>query len=229
MLAALGHIKVDGRLPDHFTTASGEVFEARIGTVPGDGEVIVFHDITHRIHAEELLRKSVVEAEAANRAKSNFLATMSHELRTPMNGILGMARVLSGTPLDCEQNAYLDTIRASGESLLGIINDVLDLSKIEAGHMSIESLDYAIGDLAHEVTALLGPTARAKDIDLATFVDPSLPATMKGDPLRVRQLITNLIGNAIKFTEKGGVTLDRPVQLPIAECASGQRCLHRPR
>ncbi len=158
------------------------VFEARVGIVPGDGQVIVFHDITHRMHAEEMLRKSVVEAEAANMAKSNFLATMSHELRTPMNGVLGMARVLAGTSLDGEQSGYLDTIRSSGEALLGIINDVLDLSKIEAGHMGIESVEYAIGDLAHEVTTLLAPTARAKSIDLATFVDPTLPATTRGDP-----------------------------------------------
>jgi signal transduction histidine kinase len=203
----LARIHSDGRLPDHFSTGSDKVFEARVGVVPGDGQVIVFHDITHRMHAEELLRKSVAEAEAANRAKSNFLATMSHELRTPMNGVLGMARVLAGTALDSEQSGYLDTIRSSGEALLGIINDVLDLSKIEAGHMGIESVDYAIGDLAHEVTMLLAPTARAKSIDLATYVDPTLAATTRGDPLRVRQLLTNLIGNAIKFTDEGGVSL----------------------
>jgi CheY-like chemotaxis protein/nitrogen-specific signal transduction histidine kinase len=175
--------------------------------VPSDGEVIVFHEITHRIRAEELLRKSVAEAEAANMAKSSFLATMSHELRTPMNGILGMARVLTNTPLDQEQGAYLDTIRVSGESLLGIINDVLDLSKIEAGHMEIEDVEYRIADLAQEVTTLLAPTARAKGIDLAAFVDPQLASSVRGDPLRVRQIITNLIGNAIKFTEEGGVSL----------------------
>jgi signal transduction histidine kinase len=207
VLAGLGRIHSDGRLPDHFSTGSDEVFEARVGVVPGDGQVIVFHDITHRMRAEEMLRKSVAEAEAANMAKSNFLATMSHELRTPMNGVLGMARVLSGTGLDAEQNGYLDTIRSSGEALLGIINDVLDLSKIEAGHMGIESVEYAIGDIAHDVTTLLAPTARAKSIDLATFVDPTLAATTRGDPLRVRQLITNLIGNAIKFTDEGGVSL----------------------
>jgi signal transduction histidine kinase len=207
VLEGLGRIHNDGRLPDHFSGDSDRIFEARVGIVPGDGQVIVFHDITDRMHAEEILRKSVVEAEAANRAKSNFLATMSHELRTPMNGVLGMARVLAGTSLDSEQNGYLDTIRSSGEALLGIINDVLDLSKIEAGHMGIESVDYAIADLAQEVTTLLAPTARAKSIDLATYVDPTLAATTRGDPLRVRQLITNLIGNAIKFTDEGGVSL----------------------
>ncbi len=207
VLEGLARIQTDGRLPDHFSTGTDKIFEARFGVVPGDGQVIVFHDITHRMHAEELLRKSVAQAEAANMAKTNFLATMSHELRTPMNGVLGMARVLAGTPLDGEQSGYLDTIRSSGEALLGIINDVLDLSKIEAGHMGIESVDYAIGDLAHEVTMLLAPTARAKSIDLATYVDPTLPATTRGDPLRVRQLITNLIGNAIKFTDEGGVSL----------------------
>ena len=207
VLQGLGRIHSDGRLPDQFSAGSDKVFEARAGIVPGDGQVIVFHDITHRMHAEEMLRKSVAEAEAANMAKSNFLATMSHELRTPMNGVLGMARVLAGTSLDGEQNGYLDTIRSSGEALLGIINDVLDLSKIEAGHMGVESVDYAVADLAHEVTMLLAPTARAKSIDLATYIDPTLPATTRGDPLRVRQLITNLIGNAIKFTEQGGVSL----------------------
>ena len=207
VLEGLGRIQCDGRLPDYFSAGSDKVFEPRVGIVPGDGQVIVFQDITNRMHAEELLRKSVVEAEAANRAKSNFLATMSHELRTPMNGVLGMARVLAGTSLDAEQSGYLDTIRSSGEALLGIINDVLDLSKIEAGHMGIESVEYSIGDIAHEVTTLLAPTARAKSIDLATFVDPTLAATTRGDPLRVRQLITNLIGNAIKFTDEGGVSL----------------------
>jgi signal transduction histidine kinase len=205
--AGLAQIRTGGRLPQQFAAPSGEVFETGIGSVPSDGEVIVFHEITHRIRAEELLRKSVIEAEAANMAKSSFLATMSHELRTPMNGILGMARVLSNTPLDNEQGAYLDTIRVSGESLLGIINDVLDLSKIEAGRMEIENVEYRISDLAHEVTALLAPTARAKGIDLAAFVDPQLASTMRGDSLRVRQILTNLIGNAIKFTEEGGVSL----------------------
>ncbi len=205
--AGLAQISNGGRLPEQFAAASGEVFETSFGSVPSYGEVVVFHEITHRIRAEELLRKSVAEAEAANMAKSSFLATMSHELRTPMNGILGMARVLANTPLDYEQGAYLDTIRSSGESLLGIINDVLDLSKIEAGHMEIEDVEYRIGDIAQEVTTLLAPTARAKGIDLAAFVDPRLASTLRGDPLRLRQIITNLIGNAIKFTEEGGVSL----------------------
>lgn len=203
----LAKIRSDGRLPDQFAAPSGEVFETGIGMVPSDGQVIVFHEITHRIRAEEMLRKSVAEAEAANMAKSSFLATMSHELRTPMNGILGMARVMADTPLDPEQSTYLDTIRVSGESLLGIINDVLDLSKIEAGRMEIEDVEYRISDLVHEVTTLLAPSARAKEIDLASFVDPQLSGSLRGDPLRIRQIVTNLIGNAIKFTEEGGVSL----------------------
>mgnify|MGYP001038519420 CR=1 FL=1 len=205
--AGLAQIATEGRLPDQFAATSGQVFETGIGVVPSDGQVIVFHEITHRMRAEEMLRKSVAEAEAANMAKSSFLATMSHELRTPMNGILGMARVLANTPLDNEQTTYLDTIRVSGESLLGIINDVLDLSKIEAGHMEIEDVDFRIADLVHEVTTLLAPAARGKGIDLAVFVDPLLASTLRGDPLRIRQVVTNLIGNAIKFTEEGGVAL----------------------
>lgn len=151
--------------------------------------------------------QKAMDAEAESKSKSQFLATMSHEIRTPMNGVIGMTELLRTTPLSAIQSKYLEIINNSGQALLSIINDILDYSKIAAGHMELELITFDLEKLVHECTALHSVNAEKKSIELAVFTDPALPKRIVGDPTRLRQIINNLLSNAVKFTQDGYVKL----------------------
>lgn len=169
-------------------------------------------EIAEHKAAEAAAHQARTLAENANQAKSEFLATISHEIRTPMNAVLGFANILLGTRLDEEQRDFVQTIRSSGESLLTLINDILDFSKIEAGRLQLENIVFDLAQITEEVAALLSSKAEEKHVELAVFFDPQLPRTWVGDPIRVRQVLMNLVGNAIKFTERGYVSIDVSLQ-----------------
>jgi len=189
---------------------------------PDGGRVGLRVDITHQKEQQAALDVARKAAEAANRAKSAFLANMSHEIRTPMNGVVGMAELLCDTGLNDEQRLFAETIRSSGEALLVIINDILDYSKIEAERLMLYPEPFDLERLIHEVAMLLQPRARAKGLDLMIDYDLFLPTRFVGDAGRLRQVLTNLVGNAVKFTEKGHVL----IRIVGLETDPGQQQLH---
>lgn len=167
--------------------------------------VCISYDITERLEIQSLLHEKRIEAEAASIAKSQFLATMSHEIRTPMNGVLGMLDLAKQTGLSRKQQKYIDGARVSAEALMGIINDVLDLSKVEAGKIEFEDISFSIRDMCGQLVQLFKMSAEEKSVKLKLEIDADVPDFVCGDPTRIRQVLNNVIGNSIKFTEEGQV------------------------
>lgn len=171
----------------------------------GDGLTVTLEDISKQRTYEQNLEAAKKDAESGSKAKSNFLATMSHEIRTPMNGVIGMVDLLDNTTLSNEQREHLEIIRTSSDNLLLTINDILDFSKIESGKLELERRDFSLRNCLESALEQQGPAARAKDLDLFYFLEPDVPEFIKGDEVRLSQVLTNLLGNGIKFTNKGEI------------------------
>jgi signal transduction histidine kinase/CheY-like chemotaxis protein len=211
---ATAHAPDGTRLHDQkIATATGERWIAwrevmvRSAALPGPEMQSVGRDVTDRVQAERALADARDQAESANRAKSRFLAMVSHEVRTPLNGILGMANLLHDTALTPEQSTYVKAVKTSGEALLSLIDEILDFSKIEAGRIDLDAREFDLIALIEETVELIAPRAQAKELEIASYVEDGLPRRVVGDAARLRQVLLNLAGNAVKFTDRGGVAI----------------------
>ena len=202
------------RIRERHERADGSIFHCESIKCPmhnEEGEIIglagITRDITEQVENEQALIQSRQEAEVANEAKSIFLAMMSHEIRTPMNGVIGASSLLAGTPLSPAQAEFVRTIVVSGENLLTLINDILDYSKIEAGKIDLEVVSFSLRSCIEDSFDLFVQASSTKNLELLYYVDPALPEALMGDPSRLRQVLVNLLGNAVKFTDRGEVGL----------------------
>ncbi len=197
-------IKAPGR-PARIVLVTSRVIHGSDGAI--DGWVGTLADVTAEAGAESAMSDARDEATEASRLKSDFLANMSHEIRTPMNGVIGLTDLLLETQLDARQRDYAQTVRNSGEALLTIIDDILDFSKIEAGKLELEDIGFSPREIVEGVIDLLAGSAQAKELELVAVIEPAVPAMVSGDPGRLRQVLTNLIGNSIKFTHSGEIVV----------------------
>jgi len=195
-----------------FRHRDGRQVWMRVSGTPAEGAaqgnlIFVGEDVTEQVAAQEAQEQARLEAERMARAKSAFLASMSHEIRTPLNGILGMIELLLDSDLDANQREAAEIVRSSGQGLLRILNDVLDVSKIEAGQIDLEHIDFVVSDVLKESTRAVAPQADAAGLELVVDVGPDVPRRVHGDPVRLRQILTNLLSNAVKFTREGEVVV----------------------
>jgi PAS domain S-box-containing protein len=198
------HVRADGE-KIYVQVLKTPVYDAEERVV---GTQAIFWDVTDKKRAEEALHRAREAAEAASRAKSTFLANMSHEIRTPMGAVIGMTELVLDTPLTAEQRDYLEIVRKSADALLGVINDILDFSKIEAEKMDLDRMSFHLRELLGDALSTLALRAHQKGLELAGRIAPDVPDAVVGDPNRLRQVIVNLVGNAVKFTQKGEIVVD---------------------